>query len=121
VVEDNLLNQKIVSFILQKQHATVKMAINGREAIEILQHGNYDVVLMDLQMPEMDGYETITYIRQKLKRDIPIIALTAGMLADESEECMRIGADTCITKPIDPVGICDLILDLIKSPKKILT
>ncbi len=95
--------------------------MNGREAIDILQRDNYDLVLMDLQMPEMDGYETIKYIRQTMKKDIPIIALTAGMLADESAECMRIGADTCITKPIDPVGICDLILELIKSHKKVLT
>ena len=118
VVEDNLLNQKIVSFILQKQNAIIALAINGREAIDILLKDNYDIVLMDLQMPEMDGYSTIQYIRETMKDNIPIIALTAGLFADELEACERIGANACISKPIDQNGLCDLISNLTMEYKK---
>ena len=117
IVEDNILNQKIVSFILQKQRAIVTMAMNGKEAIDILLKESFEIILMDLQMPEMDGYAAIKYIREEMKNNVPIIALTAGLFADESSDCERIGTNACISKPFNPDGLCDLILNLVKKYK----
>lgn len=114
VVEDNVLNQKIVNFILAKQEAVVTMAMNGKEGISLLRNNHFDLVLMDLQMPEMDGYAAIKYIRQEMKSSIPIIALTASLFVDESAECIRIGANACISKPINSVEMCELILSMVK-------
>jgi CheY-like chemotaxis protein len=118
VVEDNLLNQKIVNFILQKQRAVIKMALNGKQGIELLLKHSFDVVLMDLQMPEMDGYSAIKYIRQEMKNSIPIIALTASLFSDEADECERIGTNACISKPIDPNALCGLISSLVKVKER---
>jgi CheY-like chemotaxis protein len=68
VAEDNTLNQKIATIILNKQGAEVTSVMNGLEAIRELEHNTYDLVLMDLQMPEMDGFETTAYIRNVLKK-----------------------------------------------------
>ena len=115
MVEDNLLNQKIVSYILHKQRAVVKMAINGKEAIDLILKNVFDVVLMDLQMPEMDGYSAIKFIREEMKNNVPIIALTAGLFTNDMNNCERIGANACISKPINPNGLCNLILNLIQE------
>lgn len=117
IVEDNLLNQKIVTFILQKQKALVHGVMNGKEAIRLLTETAFDVILMDLQMPEMDGYSAIKHIREEMKITVPIIALTAGLFADESRDYERIGTNACVSKPIDPAGLVELIAKLIKENK----
>lgn len=120
VAEDNKLNQKIVNFILQKHHASVTIANNGHEAITLLQDHTYDLVLMDLQMPEMDGQAATVHIRQVMNNHVPIVALTASTLANETQECLDLGMNSCISKPFDPTGLCELILKITNEHKMIL-
>jgi len=88
--------------------------MNGRQVIEQLNAGNFDLVLMDLQMPVMDGYETARYIRKEMKNDIPIIAITADMFISETPEFIEAGMNDYITKPINASILNDLILKLVK-------
>ena len=113
VVEDNELNQRITNFILLKQGATIKNATNGKQAIELLREGHFDIVLMDLQMPEMDGIATARYVRQELKNDVPIIGITADMFTNDTPECLEAGMSMCIAKPFEAKTIGGLILDVI--------
>ena len=112
VVEDNELNQRITNFILQKQGAAIKNATNGKQAIELLREGHFDIVLMDLQMPEMDGIATARYVRQELKNYVPIIGITADMFTNDTSQCLEAGMNMCITKPFDAKIITSLILDV---------
>ena len=115
ITEDNELSQKIANFILQKQGAVTQSAFNGQQAIDLLQHNSYDLIIMDLHMPEMDGYEATTYIRNTLKSTIPIIGLTASNWDEEYEECIRKGMNACIVKPFDSNNLCESILSAIKN------
>ena len=117
VAEDNLLNQKIANFILQKQHASVTAVLNGREAIELLQERKFDIVLMDLQMPEMDGYMAARYIRKDMNIDMPIIAVTASISDEELNQSIADGMNAYISKPFDPDTLCTTILSLVKENK----
>ena len=102
VVEDNEVNQKLIGFVLQKAGGITDIAGNGREALDYFEQGRkYDLVIMDLQMPVMDGYQTATYIRQELKLSIPIIALTATALKGDQEKCRQVGMDDFMLKPFE--------------------
>jgi CheY-like chemotaxis protein len=118
LVEDNVLNQKIGKYVLLKQNASVTTASNGQEAIDLVRQNNFDVVLMDLHMPVMDGYETARMIRNDLKVNIPIIALTASISANDEGECLAAGMNATILKPFDPVLLSELILKLVPEQKK---
>ena len=113
VVEDNALNQRIVKLMLGKLGAVIAGALNGQEAIDLLKENKFDVVLMDLNMPVMDGYETTVYIRKVLQSDIPIIALTADSMVENDAEAFAAGMNAGISKPFDPDHICKLIRTLI--------
>jgi CheY-like chemotaxis protein len=116
VAEDNVLNQKIANFILKRQGAEVRTVLNGREAIDLLLESNhFDVVLMDIQMPGMDGFKATRYIRQDMNNNIPIIGLTADMFVSDNEECIEAGMNACVCKPFDPNSLCELILSVIKE------
>ena len=101
VAEDNALNQKIVSHNLIKSGAAVTIAVNGNEVIRAMENGRFDLILMDLFMPEMDGFEATTYIRQTLRDNIPIIALSASNFEDEMKKCISTGMNACIVKPFE--------------------
>jgi CheY-like chemotaxis protein len=116
VAEDNKLNQKIANFILLKQNATVSIANNGQEAIDMLKEKPFDVILMDLHMPVLDGLEAVKFIREELKSNIPIIAFTASTFEDESDKCLAAGMDACVSKPFDAITLCNLILKLKNRP-----
>jgi CheY-like chemotaxis protein len=109
VAEDDKLNQKILNFILLKQRAEVTIACNGHEVIDFLSEYNFDIILMDLQMPGMDGYATAKFIRTNLKNQVPIIALTADMAAENSAEYHETGMNACISKPVQSNSLCRLI------------
>jgi CheY-like chemotaxis protein len=111
VAEDNPLNQKIAVFLLTKHGARVVTAVNGVDAIKKLQEDSFDIVLMDLQMPEMDGFEATQYIRNTLKSNIPVLALSASNYEDEIEKCLKAGMNGCIAKPID----ADMLYNTIKK------
>lgn len=102
LVEDNILNQKLASFALNKLGVELIIANHGQEALDLLRERSFDLILMDLEMPVLDGYQTSRIIREEMGLNIPIIACTAHVLAEEKERCEAIGMDGFITKPYKP-------------------
>ncbi len=102
LAEDNLVNQKLATMMLSKAGYTVTVAANGKIALDIYTHNprEFDTILMDMQMPEMDGYEATRQIRQLGFKDIPIIAMTANAMKGDRELCLEAGMNDYITKPI---------------------
>jgi PAS domain S-box-containing protein len=107
LAEDNLVNQKVACRILEKLGYRVDVAADGQAAFEAWQSGRYDVILMDCQMPVMDGYETTRKIRasESEGRHVPIIALTAHAMKGADNECRAAGMDDYLSKPIDRVQL----------------
>lgn len=102
VAEDNEVNQKVMRHVLIKAGARVDVAGNGVEAIEFLKtNQDYSIIIMDLQMPQMDGYAATKYIRNIMHITTPIVAMTASVLKGEKEKCMSIGMNDYISKPFD--------------------
>jgi PAS domain S-box-containing protein len=106
VAEDNPINQKVVCAMLRRQGWTVTLAANGKEAYEQFLQAQFDLVLMDVQMPEVDGLEATSIIRCHEQRTsksarTPIIALTAHASREQHDQCLRAGMDAIITKPVD--------------------
>jgi CheY-like chemotaxis protein len=100
-----LVNQEVAVGLLEMRGHHVEVANNGREAVAALERGTFDVVLMDLQMPEMDGLEATAAIREKERASgghVPIIAMTAHAIKGFRDRCAEAGMDDYITKPIDP-------------------
>jgi signal transduction histidine kinase/DNA-binding response OmpR family regulator len=106
VAEDNLVNQKLIVHLLSKLGIAARMANNGFEALDRLREAEADIVLMDCQMPELDGYAACRRIREgeagESAKSLPIIALTANALASDRDRCLRAGMSEYMTKPIDP-------------------
>ncbi|HTF80295.1 MAG TPA: response regulator, partial [Cytophagales bacterium] len=118
LLEDNQLNQIITKTVLTNVGCMVDIAENGIQGIEMLKESEYDIVLMDIQMPEMDGYETTKHIRTKLPAgisNIPIIAFTADALSTESAKCFAVGMNDYISKPFKKGDLCTKIHKLLKS------
>jgi osomolarity two-component system sensor histidine kinase NIK1 len=104
LVEDNLMNQKVVIFNLKKFNCQITPISNGKEALENFKNNNYDLVLMDIMLPEMNGYEITTEIRkfEKLKEienPVTIIALTANTYENDKEKCFSVGMNEYLSKP----------------------
>jgi CheY-like chemotaxis protein len=103
VVEDNVINQRVVTRMLEKRGFDVDVAANGRAAVDTLASEQYDLVLMDCQMPEMDGFEAAEAIRcaeAGTGRRIPIVALTANAMSGDRERCLDAGMDDYLSKPV---------------------
>ncbi len=112
LVEDNQVNQKVATNLLSKRGHEVVVSNNGKEALAQLKQNKYDVVLMDVQMPEMDGYEATGIIRRNEKRTghyQPIIAMTAHAMKRDRERCMQAGMDGYVTKPFKVSELFDAI------------
>ena len=121
LAEDNDINRKLVIAVLQKQNWQVTAVPNGKAALDLVQRENFDLVLMDVQMPEMDGLEATRQIRIKEKagQHIPIIGLTAHALRGDRETCLTAGMDAYITKPIDPSALYQTIVSLLPGQEVI--
>jgi CheY-like chemotaxis protein len=124
LAEDNVVNQKLAARLLEKLGAEVVVAETGQAAIHLLCANSFDVVLMDCQMPEMDGYEASRRIRAGMaghaRSAIPIIALTAHALSGDRERCLAAGMNEYLTKPIDPtlLRVCLMqVLGAVELPR----
>lgn len=102
VAEDNEINQKIIVHLLRKEKLYVDLANDGKEAVDFFEKNEYDLLLLDLQMPHMDGYQTANYIRKKLKSTIPIVAMTASAFSNEQTRCFEVGINQYLSKPFAP-------------------
>lgn len=115
LVEDNEINRFLASTLLKKWNASYSMAINGIDAIQYLEKDRFDVILMDLQMPEEDGFQSTNRIRNILKLKTPIIALTANALESERVSCLEAGMNDYLSKPYSPDDLYNKILKNIIS------
>ena len=105
LAEDNALNRKVVTRMLERWNCEIAIAVNGIEAVTALETESYDIVLMDVQMPDLDGLEATTRIRARERltgRHVPIIALTAHSMQGDREHCLATGMDDYLAKPVDP-------------------
>lgn len=100
LAEDNVINQQVARELIKALGIEITIASNGLEAVELVNSQPFDLILMDIQMPEMDGYQATHKIRQQ--HELPIIAMTAHALAGDKEKCLQQGMDDYISKPIDP-------------------
>jgi two-component system CheB/CheR fusion protein len=114
VVEDIMLNQLLMKTLLSDFGFEYDIASNGKIAIEKLQVNTYDIILMDLQMPEMNGFEATEYIRNVMNSKIPIIALTADVTTVDLTKCTAVGMNDYISKPLDDKLLYDKIVSLVK-------
>jgi len=114
LVEDNKFNQIIAQSLLEKWQSKVQIAANGQKAIDILQTEVFDIILMDLQMPVMDGITAAEFIRKELKIETPILALTANVVKGVIEKCMEAGMNGYVSKPFIPEDIHAKIVSLLK-------
>ncbi len=118
IVEDNELNRFLAVTILKKWNANIHIAVNGDEAVKAVSNLKIDIVLMDIQMPVMDGVAAAKAIRNELKSNIPIIALTANALESEKEKCWQAGMNDYITKPYNPEFLREKIILLTEHNSK---
>jgi CheY-like chemotaxis protein len=123
LVEDNLVNQLVAQRMLQNIGADVQLAVNGQEALQRLTASTFDVVLMDCQMPVMDGFAATRAIRaieaqRGSGRRLPIIALTANVMSEDRELCAAAGMDAHLGKPIESKKLIECLLSLVTVPER---
>lgn len=122
VVEDNLMNQKLICKTIQTWESTYEVAMNGREALEKTASKNFDAILMDIHMPEVDGFETTLAIRKDKSNPnhkVPIIALTAAAMYDDKRRAIEVGMNDFLTKPIAPKVLQEHVLFAIQECRKV--
>lgn len=121
VAEDNAINQMVVKHTLLKLGASADIAGDGAEAIEKFKKNHYDLILMDIQMPLMDGYEATAYIRNQLRSNVPIIAMTAFGLNGEDEKCYESGMNNYVSKPFTIENLSSTIQKVLSLPTEVST
>ena len=121
LVEDNEVNQQVATELLELAQFRVTLAKNGQEAVDALKHRTFDLVLMDIQMPVMDGYLATETIRQELQMsDLPIVAMTANAMASDKEKCLQVGMNDHVAKPIDPKALFSVMNQWIEAKDRVL-
>jgi CheY-like chemotaxis protein len=119
LVEDNEINQQVALEILESAGLNVSLANNGEEGVNAVKEKDYDVVLMDIQMPVMNGYEATAAIRNDPRfKDLPIIAMTAHAMAGDEDKSLKVGMNGHVTKPIDPDQLFSTLQKWIKPDEK---
>jgi two-component system, sensor histidine kinase and response regulator len=125
VVEDNPVNRKVARGMIEKLGFLVEMASNGREALDVLRNRAFDLVLMDCQMPEMDGYEATACLRDPdsgmVNSEVPVIAMTANAMKGDREKCLNVGMDDYVSKPVNPAELSAAIERWLDRSHKIAT
>jgi CheY-like chemotaxis protein len=118
-VDDDELSRRMMGLLMSDKGYNYDIASNGIEAIEAVQSQSYDIVLMDLQMPIMNGFEATSKIRnwEAENRHTPIVALTAMLFDNEVQKCLSVGMDDCISKPFNTETLFKLIESYVKKPK----
>ena len=109
IAEDNPMNQQLIRHLMKNWAINYTVVNNGAEAVEALKNEKYSILLMDIQMPEMDGYTTTAVIRNELKLNIPIIAMTAHAMMGEKEKCLQLGMNDYISKPLKETILYNII------------
>ena len=118
LVEDNEINQEVAMGQLEDAEAFVDLAENGEVALRMIRDNDYDVVLMDMQMPVMDGVEATRIIRSNPRfENLPIIAMTANAMASDRMLCLEAGMNDHIAKPIDPDQLFGVLLRWFVAPR----
>jgi CheY-like chemotaxis protein len=120
IVEDDLVNRKVAHYILKRHGHQVTGVENGEEALKALENTLFDMVLMDVQMPVMDGFKATAAIREKEKKTgahIPIVAMTAHAMKGDRERCLKAGMDDYISKPLNPDLVIKKIDEMFKQTK----
>ena len=105
IAEDDFINQKLITYSLNSTGAIFDIAGNGQEAIDLLKAGSYDLILMDINMPDMDGFEATQYIRKEINQTIPIIAMTGWSIRSEVDKFTQVGMNGCLAKPFGLDGL----------------
>ncbi len=119
LAEDNEINQQVATQILAEAKIEVEIANNGEEAVEAVKKKSYDVVLMDMQMPRMDGYQACGVIRQNPEfADLPIIAMTANAMEGDREKCIEAGMNDYVSKPISPGKLFETLMKWVDTRSK---
>ena len=116
LAEDNEVNQFLVMKILESWNVNVTIANNGLEAVNLLKLNQYDLVLMDIQMPILNGYETTKVIRNELFSKVPIIALTANAIQGDNEKCLEVGMNDYLSKPFSNTDLFNKIYNIVIYP-----
>ena len=120
LVEDNAINQQVARELLERAGFNAEVAGDGQQALDILQRESFDAVLMDLQMPVMDGFETTRRIRSDARfRDLPVIAMTAAVMAQDKEACRAAGMNDHVAKPVVPRELMTALAKWIKHGKQL--
>ena len=113
LVEDNAFNRMLATIFLTNAELVVTEALNGQVAVELAQEQEFDLILMDVQMPVMNGYEATAVLRQQLGLGVPIIALTANAITGEREKCLAAGMNDYLTKPFQETSLVKMVYDWI--------
>ena len=119
VAEDNEFNAQLLEQLLARRGHRVRLAHNGREALAMAESGGFDLLLLDVHMPELDGFQVVEALRQRERTTgahLPVLALTARSRKEDRERCLAAGMDDFLTKPVRPADLATAIDRVLRTP-----